>query len=128
MYTFDKANLKTLRNEIDAALKALGERHGLKIHAGSARFTSGSAEFKVEFAAIAEGGVVLTPERQNWGVYAGMYDLKPEWLDKSFGWSGKTFKITGLNPKKHKRPVTCSGNDGKGYVFPAEDVKRLMSR
>lgn len=127
MFQFTKPNLTTLRVDIDAALKAVGEKHGLKLHAAGAKFGATAAEFKLVVASVASNGVVLTQERQNFSAYASMYGLKPELLDRSFSWGGKTFKIVGINPKKHKRPICCDGSDGKSYVFPAEDVKRLCA-
>lgn len=122
----DRTSLKLLRTDLDAALTAIAQKHGIILTVGNARFTSSTATFKLNVATKAADGTIINREREDFISLADVYGLKPEWIDKTFQWSGNTYKITGLQPRRRKNPVLVRNRNGKGYVFGVDTIKMLM--
>jgi hypothetical protein len=116
-----------LRADLDAAVRQVGERHGLKIQTGRATFSAECATFKVEVATIGQSGTVQTKEASAFKQLAQAYGLKAEHLGASFDQGGKTYTITGLKTKAHAYPILAKGQDGKTYKFPVEMVRRALN-
>ena len=57
---FDRRNLKNLRKDIDAALSNVASKYGIKLEAGSARFSDTNVTFKLEASTISSKGNVET--------------------------------------------------------------------
>lgn len=55
--------LKALALDIDAALKAVAEKHGLSIKTGNSRYDDLTAEMKLKISTIDDTGVTNTRER-----------------------------------------------------------------
>ena len=55
--TFDRANLKKLRSDIEAAVATVGAAHGISLTLGSARFSSNNVTMKLEGSIISNGMV-----------------------------------------------------------------------
>ena len=123
----DRTNIKLLRAELDAAVYDVAQKYGISLKFGNASFTPNSATIKLNVAIKTADGTVVNREREDFTKYAEMYDLKPEWLDKTFVNGGKTFKITGLAMKRRKNPVmaTCVST-GKGYIFPTFTIQQAL--
>jgi hypothetical protein len=127
----DKTLLKVLRVEIDEALAALGTKHGLVFHAGSATYQPDGtcATYKLELAVVGDDGVVATKEAAAFRDLAGVfYGLKSEDLGRTFVSNGKTFKLTGMSAGRVKMPI--QGMDvetGKTYKFAVELIKRKFA-
>lgn len=96
---FDKPTLRALRTDIDAALAAVGAKHGISLKAGNARFTGDTATFKLECVLLNSDGVAETRE---------MLDLKafyPQLVNKSVSIGPRTSGvIVGYKPRAHKYP------------------------
>lgn len=116
----DAPKTRTLREDINAALAAVAEKHGLHIHAGNCTYNPTSCMFKLECAERAEDGRILDKSAQMFLLYAADYGLKPEWLGRKFKNGPNTYQLTGLNPRKG-RPVlaTKDGNDAGAFAFAA---------
>jgi hypothetical protein len=54
------------------------------------------------------------------------YGLKKEWLDWTFVYEKKTFRIDGLFPNARRFNVVCWGEDNKVHVFQSDVVAKLM--
>lgn len=122
----DKNLLKALREDINAALKAVGEKHGVVINAGNAKYDANSATFKLDIKNVSESGEVFDEARQTLEVYGNMYGLSGVEKDKRFGHiinvSGQgTFKIVGLHTNRRKYPFVVS-KGGKQYKMTEEMV------
>lgn len=127
MKTIDRNACKQLSADMLEALKAVALKHGVQFSYKGGNFSSSSANFRIEAAVVGDGGVAETADRRCFKQYASLFDLKPEWLDKSFVHGNDTFTIIGLNTRKSKNPVLGkSANNGKTYIFPANTVKTLM--
>ena len=125
----DKPLLKLLREDINAALKAVGEKHGLKLTAENAKFMPQTATFKLEVESIGDNGVVVTREMtdlKNPHVLS-MYNLTEAHLTKPFTSGGRTFVLSGYRVKAHSKPFLAKDQrDGKEYIFTAEGVQRAF--
>ena len=128
MKTLERSTVRDLSADIQAALQAVALKHGITFTPKGCTFSSTSATFRIEAAVIGDGGVAETRERTDFPRYAGLFGLKPEWLDKSFVHGANTFTIIGIATRKSKQPVLAKqqGN-GKTYVFPANTVATLMN-
>ena len=55
--TFDRANLKKLRSDIEVAIAAVGAAHGISLTLGNARFSANNVTLKLEGSIISNGTV-----------------------------------------------------------------------
>jgi hypothetical protein len=107
--TFTRQNLPALRADIDAALKAVGEKHGIVVKTdGGGSFSPTNYTVKVGAAVKAENGEVVTKEAQDFKMLASSYGLPLEMLNKEFFVAGVSHKVTGIYPRKHKYPVAIT--------------------
>ena len=125
---FDKKNLSQLRWEIDFALANIGEKYGVKITTGTARFTDSTATFKLE-AAVIRNGKAVSREMETLEMYLGLLGLTEEHLEMVFkiGTSDKLFKLSGYNPRKSKNPVMLNlvGTD-KTYCCSESAMRKAL--
>jgi len=128
MKTLDRNTVKTISEDIMEALKAVSLKHGVQFSYKGGTFSTTSAKLRIEAAVVGDGGVVITSERRDFPVYAKMFGLQPEWLDKTFVHGNASYTITGLSTRKRTNPVNCRNErTGKTYVFPANTVAALMN-
>jgi len=124
-----RATVKALREDCEAALQAVAEKHGLQIRQKrSVSFRPDKCPVPCEFILVetTESGDEITPEGQTFKTRAFQYGLEPEWLHQSFDLNGNRLKITGLNPRARKYPVMVEDSAGKSYKVPANTVKARM--
>jgi hypothetical protein len=127
----DKTKAKKVREVLNKVLADNKDVFGdINVSAETANGTIKSTclVLKVEFSDVNDEGIVETPERNDYKLYARMFDLKKEWLDQVFeDRKGNSYRITGLKPNASKRPVVVESlENGGGYVFPAVAVRKAM--
>jgi hypothetical protein len=124
---FDRAFLKRLRDEIDAALAPIAEEYGITLQLGNASFSPDDVTFKLKGHIIRAPGE-MSREAADYKKYAGDYGLNPNQyaLGAKFRHRNSTFEITGLKMSSRKYPVLCRNHNGKTYKFPVDLVKRCM--
>jgi hypothetical protein len=116
-----------ISHEVLESLKTIGDKHNIKFLFRGGNFTTSNMTLKIEGAAVSSSGEMETVERTTYRAKAYQYDLKPEWLDQSFLYGGETYKIVGLNTRKHKHPVLCHNERSKvTYMFNSDQVKQMM--
>ena len=125
--------LKALRADINAALVAAAEKHGLILQVGNASFSADAATFKLGVAIKHDGAPAGQSVSQakaiaDWNALHGLYDMKKEWLGVSFPYAGKQVKIIGLMPNRRKFPILVSTNAGRDSLLPSEAVAGILSR
>ena len=121
--------LRAARVEMEAELKDFGEKYGLTISIGDARFTKGNAAFKVQLATTGSDGTVNTQEAENFKLNAHQFGLKPEHLNAEITYLGRKYKLVGLSPKSTKFPLIVERiPDGKGYRMPLYAAAPLQER
>ena len=111
--------LRAAREELEAELKDFGEKYGLTLSVGAARFTKGNAAFKVQLATTSDDGTVNTREAENFKLNAHQFGLKPEHLNSEITYLGRKYKLVGLAMNSIKFPLIVERiPDGKGYRMP----------
>lgn len=88
----DKAMLKEMREEIDEALKALGEKHGVELHAGNASFTADGGHFKLEISTITDSGQTMDRYAQEFLRYSYKHRVPKEALFCKLGSTGEILR------------------------------------
>lgn len=127
--TIDRDTCRLLSSDISEALKTVAAKHGIQIRTRGGTFSPLNYTLKVECAVIGDAGVAETKERTDYPLYATMYGLKPEWLDKTFEHAGDEYTIVGLATRKRKNPIHCrSKAQGKTFLFAETIVKLLMEK
>jgi len=112
---FNKANLQSLRTEIDNALKAVENQFGIKLHAGNASFSGNEVTFKLKGNTIGEGGTVITREATNWDRHRGLHGMDHLSVGDQITIQGKSYTLTGYNTRARKAPVEFKDSRGNGY-------------
>ena len=133
MTKIDAALLKKLRNDIDEALKPIGEKFGVNMTGGNASYVRNGSNgtMKLEICAIGEDGEIFDRDKENFKQYASMYGFDLEDLGKTFvSPKGKMYRVTGLNPNATKMPMLCTEVLGKKRVFKfgAETLKSFLGK
>ncbi|RCW63235.1 hypothetical protein DET61_1192 [Marinobacter nauticus] len=123
--TIDRHALaKVIRPALDKKLKELSEELGVQLTTGSGQYGYTTGFLKIEIATITEDGQVLTPERDAFLKYHGVYDLPKEALDAIIKMGSEEFRIAGINTKARKNNVVLekTDNSGRKAVAPASAV------
>ena len=120
--TVDKALLRAIRPDIDAALVAVAKKYGLqKLSLANATFDPRAGAFTFKLEGLADGAI---------GKEAALYTspdarflgLPP--LGTAFTSGGRGYKTAGLNKAGTK--VLCDRvDDGKTYLFAVDVVLRM---
>lgn len=128
-------NFKTQKNEIDNirqdinnALKAIGEKYDVTILAGNASYDATLVQFKLTCTTKGENGEVETMEAKDFKTYAEMYGMKKEYLGKEFVHGRDKFQITGLKPRSKNCVLAKKVGTGQSYKFSPELVKQLIGQ
>ena len=102
MEKFDKINLQFLRNEIDTALKAVGEKHNLTLGIGNVSYSP--SQFTTTLTVtIGDGSDHERKEFENAVMYRN--DIPKDWYGKTFIDGGVTYKIIGVKSRSPKMPM-----------------------
>ena len=127
MKTFDRTSLRELRKDLETALKAVEEQHGISLDIGNMRFSADECRFSTT-ATIGEGEDKSIAAKITFDKHCWMYDLTTEDFGKTFLWgrSKQPYVISGLNLRGKKYNVCATNTKGEEYRFAADDVKRLL--
>ena len=127
--SFNKSNLADVRSAINTSLNDVADHFGITLEVGNISFEGSNFTAKLKANIVSEDGVVQTRERKDFTRPVRILcDLDPDWLDDTYSSQGRTYQITGLKTKARKNKIMLECSDGRGYVAPAEMVKRLMER
>jgi hypothetical protein len=131
---FDRANLKTIRADLDKALAAVAKAHGITLDIGNIRFDSTSFRTTLN-ANVATGSTAKTTAAPvgvnptwvaNFKKYAVIFGLKPTDLNKQIKYAGKTVTIVGMRPKANA-PLVVQRATGGCIAVSAEAVKSALA-
>jgi hypothetical protein len=112
-----------MREDINEALKAVAEKHGCTISAGSASYSDLSFNLKLEVVENSTDGSVVTKAMIDWNENAKFLGLDESLLGKTVMIQGKTLEIVGLKPRASKYPVLGKdARDGNTYKLPVDLV------
>ena len=103
---------------------------GLQVHLGRASYSGENIypiTFKFEVSATNDDGIIETKEVRDFKASAFLYGLSADDLGKEFTIKKDTYKITGLNRRRKKFPISgINIETGKSFKFPADDVKYYL--
>ncbi len=138
MTAFNKNTMPALRLEINAALKAVAEKHGILINLGNCRFGADTATWKLEAiqfpsanatvagvanATAANLNPIEVKAALDWKAKAAYRGLPVNALGKQTLYGGKTYTIVGLMPRRHRYPILAKSVNGK-LICLAESAVR----
>lgn len=125
--TISKDFLRLLRVDIDAALAAVGAKHGLKMNAGTCRFTETTATFKLEVATIGENGEVASKEHDALISLRIALGLTEANMNQVFKIGTASFTLHGYDSKKRSKPFLIKRLDnGKNYVIDSATLAKAL--
>lgn len=124
MKKFERADMTTLRADIDEALEAVAKKHGISLKAGSAKFSPISFKMTIEGEVLDEAGASAEAKAE-WGFYRTMFGFEASDFGRQFAYKREIYKITGINANAPKYPIQAVSIIGaKPMRFPIELVKR----
>ena len=118
-----------LQREMLKACQDVAARHGLVVEA---RDITGvdlrwgfDAAFRVSIPM--QDGTALDPERLRFEALAEAFGLSPADYGRQFNTARERFKITGIDPRRPKYPVSAERiPDGQGFKFTSDQVALLL--
>lgn len=111
------------------ALKPLAGEFGLQVAHKGGRFDASNYTLKVEFSVLRDGGIAMNEEAVNYNTLHVFYGLPADGLGKEVAWSGRTFKVTGLRPKRRKCPLcVVDPATNRSYLIPVQALGGKESR
>jgi hypothetical protein len=121
---FNKVNLKTIRADLNAALKAVEQKHGLTIQLGNIRYSEDDFRMQVKAFATGKGNVADPKEaaRIEFEKYAHRFGLIESDFGKKFTVGTITYTICGIKPRAKRYPVIAETAKGTRYKFAASRV------
>jgi hypothetical protein len=129
---FNKQNLSTLRDEINAALAVVAEKHGIKLGLGSARFMETTCTFKLEAIANGAGtgdeGATARIDKFAEALkrYAPLY-FKDLNLDATYRIGATDYKIVGYNSRAREYPFLLK-DIASGTVYKFAETRVRMGK
>lgn len=125
---FTKENLKDLRNDINAALVAVAQKHGIDLSIGTISYSTEKATTRLtmETKACTESDGISVPKGAS---YLSLFDLPADAFEREFTIQGSRFRLTELKTNRPKNPCSITRvSDGKGFKCGADTVKRALER
>jgi hypothetical protein len=115
--------LKALALDINAALKAVADKHGISLSTGRSVYADTHAEIKLHVSVVDAKGNEHTRERDALSTWSDHILAGLKYGDQVALVTGKgktTYTVTGYKSRSGKLVLDCK--DGKSWLFPAEKV------
>jgi hypothetical protein len=120
--SIDRAAARKLGAEAQLALQEVANKYGLTLTQKGGTYSPNASTVKFVFA-------VAGADKSDFESYAHLYGLNAEDHGAEFKMSGKTFRITGINPRAPKFAILIEDvKTGKGYKCPTDSVLRALGR
>ncbi len=126
MTIINRPKIAEIRTDITEALKAVGDKHGIKISTGSASFSAAAMTMKLEIVTLGDGGVERDLDAEAFTRSALNSGLSPSDLGKTINLEGRPLTIAGYRPKARKHCIVLKSPDGLVFVASAETVRRAL--
>lgn len=123
--------LRSITQDMNDALKAVGQKHGVDILAAGGTYGDQNATIKTTISVIDAKGETISKGREDldWAIKAGI-------LDKRFAYgtllvipskTGKrTWRLVGYKPRSNK--LLMDGDKGPGYMFDTDAIKDALDK
>ena len=132
---FNKQNMNAIHKDLDAALKAVGDKHGISLSTGT--LSSRSTKFTCRVTGLC-GGDSTSSDGSPDDKYAYearsahnqvIYGTHPDMIGKQTTYGGETITFVGLAPSKKKYPyVFRKERSGKLAAYPFEIGKFMLTQ
>jgi hypothetical protein len=122
---FDIPTLKSLDPELNKALAEVGKKFGITIKMDSGgKYDAKTANLKIKLTVLNPDGSEFDADSEEFIKMARAYPnlVNPEWLDKTFLWRNRTYKVVGYKPGR-KFGIVTHRDDGETYLFSVNIVK-----
>ena len=116
----DKVGIQVLRKDIDAALAAVGAKHGLKITTGNCRYGSEYATFKLDVATVTQSGAVVNKEA------AALKRYYPSYVNREVDLGGVKYKVVEYHSRKQKYKFIVENASGHRYKITEQHLKTRL--
>ena len=123
MSKFDRATVRMISDEAEAALAAVAEKYGMTLARGNGRFSPDRLTVKFDFCMATGSGVP-----SDFAHKATMVGLPEDCYGKVFFSNGTRYTVTEINLRRRKYPVSGTGPKGGRYKFTADTVKTGLLR
>jgi hypothetical protein len=121
MESITRQDAATLGREVEEALRAVAERHGLTVSVRGGTYDAGFFKPRVEFKT--DGS-----DKQEFERYATMYGLQATDFGRTFTSQGREFKVAGIAPRSTRRPILATETrTGRTFKFEANAVVRSLA-
>jgi hypothetical protein len=124
----NKNTLQVIEEAIMLQLKPVEEKLGLKFEFTGGKYQETNANLKFGISIINPDGSIESEGAVNFKRHAIRFGFVPTDLNKKFRSQGVLYKITGLNPRRHKYPISVERADGRKFKFPAWRVIAALSK
>jgi len=128
----DRATLRMLREEFQAAINAVAAAHGLTADLGNIRYNTEGTSFSTKMT-VETGGKADVADRKadkaadNFKRYAVLEGLESSDFGKVFNYAGKTgLRIVGYNTRAKKYPISLEDASGRGYKVSGRQIKSAL--
>jgi hypothetical protein len=133
--SFDSNNLKQLRTEIDAALKTVQQKYGVRLSIGTISYDGVKATSRLTMIAVGDPTTAADPKatmlakaQSDFNKYASSFGLKPEQYGATFKYGRDTYKLAGLKPGSPKYSILATNvSNGTTYKLPESSIASLQS-
>jgi hypothetical protein len=120
---------ETIRANMLRACQKIARENGLAVEdLGTRNMDPGlSFELGLRVSIPAPDGTAYNLEKEMFTIFAEDYGLSSDDFGREFNTGRERFKITGIDPKRPKYPISVERlPDRKGYKFAAEHVAMLL--
>jgi hypothetical protein len=122
---------RRLEKQINADLRAVFEKHGLKLgHVKATVYDTGVIKYRLEVADTNlkdHNGDQITPEALRWNMNAVLYNLPLDALNKSVRIGSKIYRIMGLAEGRSEKRVVLSHGDKTYRGTPQQVLTALRA-
>lgn len=119
-----KPKVKTVHEEVDAALKAIAARHGCRLEKSSCTYS----ETDMRFTIVVREAVAPPKEAEDFRLYARQWGLEPGDLGAKFRMQGQEWELVGIKPGSTKWPFLIKRlKDGKLFKGAATSIPWLVN-
>jgi hypothetical protein len=125
--TISKDLLAALRPDINAALKAVGLKHGVELEACNASFTLMNATYKLEVRVISPEGVAVTKEQAYLKQSYRFLGLTEAHLTQVFTLGRDSYVLHGYRARALGKAFLIKRlSDDKVFITTDRDIKRAL--
>lgn len=112
MTIIDRALVKQIREEVNAALESVAKKHDITLEIGRITYSDNHFDAKLKGRTISEDGVD-EHAKQEFEVYASRFGVKPEAFGAEFNLDGTgKVEVSGIKPRSRSYPILVTVKNG----------------